>query len=137
MATIEDLKALFKDSAPHEVAIEINGFTGFRTTLIEELTQDEIQRLYEIHRPKTAEPSASEFKAEMERKKWRSYILTIVQREGIKEPNSWERFNHWMLHSSRFKKALKEHSLDELKALHQQLMKMKDNNRKNKNKEIK
>ena len=49
MATIEDLREIFSHRLPHEVAAEVSGFTGFRTTLLEELTPEEMNELYKIH----------------------------------------------------------------------------------------
>lgn len=46
MATIEDLRAIFRKKKPHEIAIEVGGFTGFRTSNIEKLRPEEIDRLY-------------------------------------------------------------------------------------------
>ena len=48
MATIEDLREIFSHRLPHEVAAEVSGFTGFRTTLLEELTPEEMNELYKI-----------------------------------------------------------------------------------------
>ncbi len=126
MATIEDLKGILSHKKPHEIAIEISGFTGHRTTLIDELTPDEIEKLYKIH-DKT---NAHAIYEETMRRTWISKILTIATDEGIKEPNGWTKFNEWMLNSSRFKKHLNAHSLDELKLLHQQFCKLRDNNEK-------
>ena len=52
MATLNELKMLFSNRSASDVAIEISGFTGFRTTLIDELTQEEINKLYRIHTAK-------------------------------------------------------------------------------------
>ena len=49
MATLNELKMLFSHRPHHEVAIEVSGFTGFRTTLLEELTPEEMNELYNIH----------------------------------------------------------------------------------------
>lgn len=132
MATLKDLKELFAYRQPHEVAIEVNGFTGFRTTLLEELTQEEVDRLYTIHQGfllKKKELSEEEYLQELLlKKKWRANILAIATEEGIKEPDSWTKFNHWMLNSSKFKKQLNAHSLDELKELHKQFCRLRENN---------
>lgn len=130
MATIEDLKEIFKGCEDWKVAIEINGFTGFRTTHLEELTQDEIDKIYDIYRPDVQVPTEIEFKEYIDMKKWRSYILTIAEKEGIKEPNSWDKFNAWMLNYSRFKKPLNELNLTGLKAVHKQLVSLSTNNEK-------
>lgn len=127
MATLEDLKKIFSERAPHEVAIEISGFTGFRTTLMEELTPAEIDKLYNIHQGKYQRQISD---LEALKRHWRSNVLTIATEEGIKEPNGWEKFNHWMLNRSKFKKHLNAHNLEELKALHRQLCQLRDNNEK-------
>lgn len=126
MATINDLRELFIHRQPHEVAIEISGFTGFRTTLIEELTQEEIDKLYRIH----SKREAGVMYEELMRKTWKSNVLTIATEQGLKEPHGWEKFNHWMLTKSRFRKHLNAHNVDELKLLHQQLCQLRDNNEK-------
>lgn len=135
MATLSELKHLFAHRQPHDIAIEISGFTGFRTTLLEELTQEEIDRLYAIYRPMT--PTQCE-----EGKKWlRSNILTIATKEGIHRPamiekngkiveDDWYHFNNWMLTYSTVHKLLFHCNVEELKAVHRQLCKLRDNNEK-------
>ncbi len=144
MATIEQLKELFKHRQPHDIAIEINGFTGFRTTLMEDLTQDEINRLYNIHKgntPPTAPLFTKEGNEKAEKRKWVSYILKIATDEGIHRPvviiknrqrmvDEWQCLNHWMITQSTAKKLLYQCDLEELKAVHQQLCKLRDNNAK-------
>lgn len=142
MATIEDLRAIFRKKKPHEIAIEVGGFTGFRTSNIEELRPEEIDRLYTIHTSGILSPAQGEhtrglpletatlLAEEIAKKKWKSSILRIATEEGIKEPNDWGKFNSWMMKGSIFKKSLNEHSLDELKALHRQMHKLRSNNEK-------
>lgn len=60
MATIEDLRAIFRKKKPHEIAIEVGGFTGFRTSNIEELRPEEIDRLYTIHTSGILSPARGE-----------------------------------------------------------------------------
>lgn len=130
----EELKLLFAHRNGAEVAIEIHGFTGFRTTLIDELTEKEAVKLLSIHNP---EQSAEELEAEFNelseeilKKGWKSKILKIAEATGIKDKNDFTKFNRWMLASSKFKKHLNAHSLDELKQIHQQLQGVKHNNAK-------
>lgn len=130
MATIEDLRAIFRKKKPHEIAIEVGGFTGFRTSNIEELRPEEIDRLYTIHTSGLPLETATLLAEEIAKKKWKSSILRIATEEGIKEPNDWGKFNSWMMKGSIFKKSLNEHSLDELKALHRQMHKLRSNNEK-------
>lgn len=134
MATLEDLRNVLFDRTPHELAIEISGFTGFRTTLIEELTQEEIDILYKIHKRRYDESIE-------EKRKWSSYILKIATDEGIHRPvmvvkygknvvDCWYSFNHWMLTQSTAKKLLYHCNVEEMEAVHQQLCKLRDNNEK-------
>lgn len=39
MATLQDLQEIFAERSPLDVAILVNGATGFRTTRLEDLTQ--------------------------------------------------------------------------------------------------
>lgn len=136
MATIEDLRDLFSERKPHEVAIEISGFTGFRTTLLEDLTPEEINRLYQIHCPKT-----KSVESKNDKNYWISNILTIATEEGLHYPvmvkkngkmvkDNWHKFNTWMLTKSTVKKFLYFCNVEELKAVHRQLCKLRDNNEK-------
>ena len=47
----------------------------------------------------------------------RSIVLTIATRTGIKEADSWTKFNTWMLNSSCLKKELHQYKIDELDQL--------------------
>ncbi|MDO4763855.1 MAG: hypothetical protein Q4A00_05685 [Flavobacteriaceae bacterium] len=134
MATLSELKAIFSHRSASEIAIEINGFTGFRTTKIEELTQEEIDRLYKIHTLREAENKD-------EKRKYISYILKIATDEGIHRPvmiekygknevDCWHNLNHWMLTKSTVKKPLYQCSLDELRLVYKQFCKLRDNNEK-------
>lgn len=60
--------------------------------------------------------------AEMEliMKRKRSNILTIATKTGIKEVNSWTKFNSWMKNSSIYKKELHAYNYDELDELSKQ-----------------
>ncbi|RKW64052.1 MAG: hypothetical protein D8B49_01005 [Riemerella sp.] len=134
MATLNELKMLFSNRSVSDVAIEISGFTGFRTTLIDELTQEEINKLYRIHTAKFIDNEA-------EKRYWISCILSIATKEGLHYPvmiekngrmiqDDWHKFNTWMLTKSTVHKLLFLCSLEELKAVHQQLCKLRDNNKK-------
>lgn len=128
----EELKQLFATFNPLNVAIEVNGFTGFRTTSIDDLTEDEVIKLLEIHTPKekTVEHENNALKLELLRTGWISKILKVAEDTGIKEKGDFQKFNNWMYMSSVFKKHLKAHSIDELQALHKQLHAVKSNNAK-------
>lgn len=131
----KELKELFGHRNSLDIAIEINGFTGFRTTLIEELTDEEALQLLSVHKPieETAEELEAEFeelKDEILKKGWKSKILKIAETTGIKDKGDFTKFNNWMLKSSKFKKHLNAHSVNELKQLHSQLYGVKHNNAK-------
>lgn len=88
MATINDLKELFAERDELSIASEVYGFTNFRTTRMEELTQEEIDALVKVHSPEKLDEQFSALIEEMP-KEWRSKILALAEREGIKEPNSF------------------------------------------------
>lgn len=90
-----------------------------RSTDIDDTSDDELQAIYLLFFPKL--PNLSEqliiVKNEEILKRHRANILTIATRLGIKELDSWDKFNNWMLLSSICKKKLNDHNLEELKAL--------------------
>lgn len=57
----------------------------------------------------------------------RSIVLAIATRTGIKDPESWDRFNQWMLKSSVLKKELYKYSEDELHLLIKQFRGLEQN----------
>ncbi|GGE89389.1 hypothetical protein GCM10010984_03770 [Chishuiella changwenlii] len=57
----------------------------------------------------------------------RSIALTIATRTGIKEVDSWEKFNNWMLKRSVLKKELYRYNLDELDLLIKQFRALEKN----------
>lgn len=130
MTAKEELKALFANRTAVDVAIEINGFTGFRTTSIHDLTEDEAIELLSIHTPnkKDVEEENLALKYDLIRSAWISKVLKIAKETGIKETGSFHKFNNWMFTSSKFKKHLNAHSIDELKEVHTQLHAVKTNN---------
>lgn len=130
MATLKDLKELFAERKPMDVAMEISGFTGFRTTRIEDLSTDEINHLYAIHTPQSLDAEFNAFKAELIFKAWRSKVLAAAEQAGIKEAGNFYKFNDWMMVRSKYKKPLYSHTIDELKELHKQLKAAGTHNRK-------
>lgn len=132
MATLQDLQELFAERKPIDVAMEISGFTGFRTTNIADLSPDEINHLYAVHVPTERDIDAqfNAFKLELMVKAWRSKVLAAAEQAGIKESGSFHKFNNWMMVSSKFKKNLHAHNIEELKELHKQLKAALTNNRK-------
>ncbi|BBQ07960.1 hypothetical protein [Elizabethkingia anophelis] len=125
----EELKALFAHRKPFEVAVEVSGFTGHRTTLIDDLTEEEVYKLLAIYSPKTEEKKADALRDEVLCKSLKSKIIAIAEKQGIKDPGTWEKFNNWMLLSSVFKKHLNAHNEAELRLLLNQMHALKSNNR--------
>ena len=76
------------------------------------------EKRVEISKPANDQSLSAEMELIMKRK--RSNILTIATKTGIKEADSWTKFNNWMLSSSVHKKALKEYGYDELDDLNKQ-----------------
>jgi hypothetical protein len=77
----------------------------------------------------TKKESSQSLSAEMEliMKRKRSVILTLATHTGIKEADSWTKFNNWMLNSSVHKKALNAYDYDELDDLTKQFQALKVN----------
>lgn len=113
MATVKQLQTLFGKlgvEQPQRHA-RINAWTSGRTQTSKELYPDELQEL--------CDSLASEVKHQKQqledaKRLRRSTILTIATRTGVKQPNDWDTFNHFMLHSSVVKKSLNICNLDEL-----------------------
>ena len=113
MATVKQLQTLFgklgiEEKQRHE---RINAWTSGRTQSSKDLQADELQELCESLK---SEVNAQKQQLEDAKRLRRSNILTIATRTGIKQPNDWDTFNHFMLHSSVVKKSLRLCSLDEL-----------------------
>ena len=121
MHTIKDLKKLFAKRNASEIASELYGFTGFRTSKLEDLTETEIEQLYTIYAPKSIQKERNDFADTLIKKEWISKILRLATELKFKKPDSYHKFNNWMLMSSKFKKHLNAHSIEELKQLFQQL----------------
>ncbi len=130
MGTLQNLQKLFEGKTPFETAMVVSGFTGFRCTKLEDLTDDEAEALWKQYAPKVQDPAAvlRHVADELERRELKSNILALAERTGIKEPQSWDRFNGWMLNRSKFKKHLNAHSIDELRGLYKQLRSVEQNN---------
>lgn len=130
----EELKEMFKHRSPADVAIEINGFTAWRTTLIDELTNSEAEKLIDIHRPKAKLAKENNaLREELIRKEWMSFILSNAEKAGVKKPDGFCEFNNWMLTRSIYKKHLNAHTIEELRDLNRQLNALKNNNAKSAN----
>ncbi|RQO37926.1 hypothetical protein DBR39_13640 [Chryseobacterium sp. KBW03] len=127
----EELKQIFADRTPVDIAIEISGYTGHRTTLIDELTEAEASGLLAVYNPSVdLEKEHTLLQQVLIKKEWRSKILAKAEKIKIKKPNSFFEFNDWMQLKSKFKKHLNSHSIQELKELHQQLCAFESNNSK-------
>lgn len=126
----EELQKVFASRDSASIAIEINGFTGWRTTLVEELTDQEAQQLLDIHcpKPKTVDAEYNALKEDFIKREWKSAVLAMAEKTNIKEKGSFAKFNNWMIASSRFKKHLNAHTIDQLKLVHQQLKAVQQNN---------
>lgn len=77
----------------------------------------------------TKKQSEQSHSAEMEliMKRKRSIILTLATHTGIKDADSWTKFNNWMKHSSILKKELHAYNYDELDDLTKQFRALKAN----------
>lgn len=115
-------RKLLEKFSPFSIGQTVYLHTG-RTTDIEETTPEEFKTIYQMFFPKDPDINEQLIAArnENELKLHRSNILTIATRIGIKAPDSWDKFNNWMLRSSIYKKKLNDHNLKELKELEKQL----------------
>jgi hypothetical protein len=77
----------------------------------------------------TKKESDQSLSAEMEliMKRKRSIILTIATHTGIKEADSWTKFNNWMKNSSIYKKELHAYDFIELDELIKQFRALEAN----------
>jgi hypothetical protein len=119
----EELKQVFANFRPVEVAITVSGFTGHRTTLIDELTETEAVELLKVYRPshRKIDQEFDALKEDLIKREWKSKVLAKAEKVGVKKQNSFADFNNWMFLKSKFKKHLNAHSIEELKELHRQL----------------
>ena len=113
---------LFEKFSPFAISQTVFLHTG-RTTDIEDLSEKELQEIYKIFFPHERNIAEQAFLLNYEKllKEHRSVILSIATRIGIKEPDSWDKFNNWMLKSSILKKKLNDYNLQEIKDLERQL----------------
>ncbi|SHF86537.1 hypothetical protein SAMN05443633_107165 [Chryseobacterium arachidis] len=132
MKAHEELKSIFIHRKNIDVAMEIFGFTGQRTTIIDELTEEEVLKLLKIHCPipSELESECEQLKSEIFRKKLISNILVLAEKTGIKKANDFYDFNKWMIQSGKFKKHLNAHSVEELKEVYKQLKAVEKSNTK-------
>ena len=113
---------LFEKFSAFAISQTVFLHTG-RTTDIEELSDEELAEVYRILFPTERNIAEQVFMLNYEKllKEHRYIILSIATRIGLKEPDSWDKFNNWMLKSSIKKKKLNDYNLQELKELERQL----------------
>ena len=128
MTPLDELKTYISRRNPTEIMVLVDGVTDHRTTHLEDLTGSEINLLITVLKPKTLEEKTSALVDEIVMKRWRSNILALAERTGIKKLGEFNDFNSWMIRSSLFKKQLNAHNMEELKLLYQQLRAVERNN---------
>ena len=113
---------LFEKFSPFAISQTVFLHTG-RTTDIDELSDEELAEVYKIFFPAERNIAEQVFMLNYEKllKEHRSIVLSIATRIGLKEPDSWDKFNNWMLKSSILKKKLNDYNLQEIKDLERQL----------------
>jgi len=113
---------LFEKFSAFAISQTVFLHTG-RTTDIDELTDQELEDVYKIFFPTERNIAEQVFMLNYEKllKEHRSIVLSIATRIGLKEPDSWDKFNNWMLKSSILKKKLNDYNLQEIKDLERQL----------------
>ena len=113
---------LFEKFSAFAISQTVFLHTG-RTTDIEELSDEELAEVYKIFFPTERNIAEQVFLLNYEKllKEHRSIVLSIATRIGLKEPDSWDKFNNWMLKSSILKKKLNDYNLQEIKDLERQL----------------
>ena len=113
---------LFEKFSPFAISQTVFLHTG-RTTDIDELSDEELAEVYKIFFPTERNIAEQVFMLNYEKllKEHRSIVLSIATRIGLKEPDSWDKFNNWMLKSSILKKKLNDYNLQEIKDLERQL----------------
>ena len=113
---------LFEKFSAFAISQTVFLHTG-RTTDIEELSDEELAEVYKIFFPAERNIAEQVFMLNYEKllKEHRSIVLSIATRIGLKELDSWDKFNNWMLKSSILKKKLNDYNLQEIKDLERQL----------------
>lgn len=115
----------FSESA---IRMSVYDFTN-RTSNIDEMTDYELEKMYNVFFPKQPSLMQKVVIAEHNEliRSHRSICLTIATKIGLKAPDSWEKFNNWMLKSSVLKKRLNDYTLVELQSLERQLRSAESN----------
>ena len=119
---------LFEKFSESAIRMTVFDFTN-RTSNIDEMTDQELEKLYNTFFPK--QPSLVEQVVLAEHRellrKNRSIVLKIATKIGLKHPDNFDKFNAWMLKSSILKKRLNDYSLTELQSLQRQLRSAESN----------
>lgn len=95
-----------------------------RTTNIDELTDEELREMYRLFFPSKQE-QINKLEQVNKIKALRSIVLKDAQYLGLYTPNSWERFNRFMLERSPYKKRLTDYKEHEFELLIKQLKSMR------------
>ncbi|OWP76863.1 hypothetical protein [Flavobacterium oreochromis] len=83
------------------------------------------KRVVEASKKESEQSLSAEMELIMKRK--RSIVLTIATHTGIKEADSWTKFNNWMKNSSIYKKELNVYDYTELDELIKQFRALEAN----------
>lgn len=118
-----------------DIALAVSGISGQRTTVLEELTENEMLSLLSIYKPIKSQENARKRLQQLEEERLikmkRSIILKDAQTAHIHNPEDWSKFNQWMLKSSVLHKPLKDYTLEELDLLKVQMKKIVQKFKKN------
>ena len=124
MASIKQLmtllgKAGIKEDLKRQMLFNL---TGGRTTSVRELSQKELDIICN-----NLSHTTNQAENELLMRNKRSIVLKLATSTGIKEPDSWTKFNGWMLKFSVLKKELHAYNLDELDQLTRQFRALESN----------
>jgi hydrogenase maturation factor HypE len=127
MATVKQLETLFSKLgiAAEQRHERINAWTAGRTRSAKELDKEELE---ELCQSLASDVKSTKLELENALRKKRSIVLKIATEQGIKSPNDFDSFNHFMLHSSVVKKSLNLCDLVELDAVIIQFRGIETNN---------
>lgn len=119
MASHRQLMTLFSklkidNDTRHDIVFR---FTEGRTSSTKDLNAKEIYTLVVWLQDQIVETNKKDADFELALKRKRSLVLTLATRTGIKQSDSWVRFNGWMLKYSVMKKPLNQYNYDELDVL--------------------
>lgn len=115
MVTINDLKKVLSNESLVTKNILISNISSQRTCRLEELTQEELNALWEQFHPKQKTPAEKlyDLTVEKELRRLRSIILKEATAIGLLEPDNWTKFNNFMLKYGPLKKPLNQYEITE------------------------